>query len=304
MNGPYKIGTLARLTGFSPALLRAWEKRFGLISPQRGGGRQRVYGDDDLVVLRRVRTLVDEGRAIGEIAAQGRRRLLMDADRDPASLADAGSAHEGAGAFCQRVVDSALALDERQLGAALDEAFATLGADRAVSDVIIPAEVRIGELWEAGQCSVASEHMASSRFLHRLGGLLGSAQPGNGSAPRVLAACFPDEHHQLGLLIVGWHLARHGVRVEYLGAAMPLEDLADACRTARPRALLLSVMRRQLFNRHQRQLPRLLSGVADRVYIGGQGVPPTARTGKRIIFMHEPGAPDAVRRILADLRRA
>ena len=48
MNGPYKIGTLARLTGFSPALLRAWERRFGLITPERGDGRQRVYGDDDL----------------------------------------------------------------------------------------------------------------------------------------------------------------------------------------------------------------------------------------------------------------
>ena len=42
MNGPYKIGTLSRLTGFSPALLRAWEKRFGLITPERGEGLQRV----------------------------------------------------------------------------------------------------------------------------------------------------------------------------------------------------------------------------------------------------------------------
>jgi methanogenic corrinoid protein MtbC1 len=305
MNGPYKIGTLARLTGFSPALLRAWEKRFGLITPERGDGHQRVYGDDDLAVLRRVRTLVDQGRAIGEIAAQGRPRLLAGADRDTPAAADRSDrSTAGADAFCQRIVAGALALDARTLGTSLDEAFATLGADRAVADVVAPAAIQIGDLWEADRCSIASEHMASSRFLQRLGRLLDSAQPASDTAPRVIAACFPDEHHQLGLLIVAWHLARHGVRVEYLGSAMPLEDLAKACRTSQPRALLLSVMRRSAFDRHQRVLARLFADAPDRVYVGGQGVPPTARSAVRgIVFMHELQVEDVVQRVVSDLGR-
>lgn len=305
MNGPYKIGTLARLTGFSPALLRAWEKRFGLITPERGEGRQRAYGDDDLTVLRRVRTLVDEGRAIGEIAAQGRGRLLTDVDRGATAADDRPPAAAGAPAFCRRIVEGALALDARRLGDALDEAFATLGADRAVADVITPAGIQIGDLWEAGRCSIASEHLASSRFLQRLGQLLESAQPASDSAPRVVAACFPDEHHQLGLLIVAWHLAKHGVRVDYLGSAMPLGDLAEACRVSAPHAVLLSVMRRQTFARHQRAMVRFFSGGPARVYVGGQGVPSTARAGhRRIVFMPQAPVADMVRRIVADLGRS
>ncbi len=76
MNGPYKIGTLSRLTGFSPILLRAWERRFTLLVPERGEGGQRLYTDDDLAVLRRVRGLMDDGRSIGEIARAGRKALL------------------------------------------------------------------------------------------------------------------------------------------------------------------------------------------------------------------------------------
>jgi methanogenic corrinoid protein MtbC1 len=200
------------------------------------------------------------------------------------------------------VVEAALALDARRFGAALDDAFATLGSDRAVADVIVPAEIRIGDLWEAGECSIASEHLASTRFLHRLGRLLESAQPVSPAAPRVIAACFPDEHHQLGLLIVAWRLARHGVRVEYLGAAMPLDDLARVCRANRPRALLLSVMRRPLFDRQRRALGRLLADSADRVYVGGQGVPAQVRGGaRRVHFIHERDEADAVRRIVTDL---
>ncbi len=304
MNGPYKIGTLARLTGFSPALLRVWERRFGLMTPGRGDGRQRVYGDDDLAVLRRVRSLIDQGRTIGEIAAQGRARLLAGPDQDVAAAGDRSATVAGAEGLCKLVVEGALALDARRLGTALDEAFATLGAERAVADVIIPAEIQIGDFWEAGRCSVASEHMASSRFMHRLGRLLDAAQPVDESAPRVIAACFPDEYHQIGLLIVSWHLARRGVRVEYLGAAMPLEDLAKACRASRPQALLLSVMRREAFDRQRRAVDRLFAGVPLRVYIGGQGVPADARAANsRVEFMHNLPVADVAARIVSDFGR-
>jgi DNA-binding transcriptional MerR regulator len=76
VKGLHKIGTVCRSTGFSAPVLRAWELRYQLLAPARGAGGQRLYTDEDLLVLRRVRQLLDEGRAIGEIAAQGRRALL------------------------------------------------------------------------------------------------------------------------------------------------------------------------------------------------------------------------------------
>ena len=305
MNGPYKIGTLARLTGFSPALLRAWERRFGLIVPERGAGHQRVYGDADLLLLNRVRTLIDEGRAIGEIARLGRQGLMAGVElTDAAGSASAVAPSVGAAALRRRIVTAALALDARAMSTALDETFAVLAAERAVADVIEPAAVEIGDLWKAGRCSVAGEHLASDQFLHRLGRLLDAAQPPGADALRVVAACFPDEHHQLGLRIVAWHLARHGVRVIYLGAAMPPDDLARTCRRSQPRAILLSVTRRSVFTRYHRDIVRLLPGsAADRLFIGGQGVPPGTRSSdRRFVFMPDTPLASVINRIVAELR--
>lgn len=299
MKGPYKIGTLARLTGFSPALLRAWERRFHLIEPTRGSGGQRLYGDEDLTLLRGVRALIDQGRAIGEIARVDRSHLIAGAS--PPGGASAATAP----AWRQRVVAAALALDGRALSGALDQAFAVMSADQAVADVIEPAAVEIGDLWEQGLCSVASEHLASDQFLTRLGRLLELAQPPGPNAPRVVAACFPSEQHQLGLRIVAWHLARLGVRVIYLGSSMPQDDLARASRKERPQAVLLSVTRRATFTRHRRDVVQAFpASSVGHVFIGGQGVPAGPSTSNhRVVHLRDLPAASAARRILEAIGR-
>jgi DNA-binding transcriptional MerR regulator len=77
----YKTGTISRMTGFSAALLRMWERRHRLVSPRRLPGGHRMYTEEDLKILRRVRELLDEGRAIGEIAKLGKKNLLSELER-------------------------------------------------------------------------------------------------------------------------------------------------------------------------------------------------------------------------------
>lgn len=73
----FKISTLSELTGFLPTLLRAWERRYNFLEPQRMPGGHRLYTRDDLRVLRRIRQLMDRGLSVGEIANQGREKLLQ-----------------------------------------------------------------------------------------------------------------------------------------------------------------------------------------------------------------------------------
>ena len=63
----YRIGRLAELSGFPGTLLRAWERRYDLLHPQRLENGYRLYTDEDLALLHRVRGLLDEGRSIGDI---------------------------------------------------------------------------------------------------------------------------------------------------------------------------------------------------------------------------------------------
>jgi len=318
--GPYKVGTMAKLTGLSPAVLRAWERRYGLLHPERGPGGQRLYTDQDLLVLRRVRQLLDEGRSIGEAV-----RVVGETDPGSGFLGSgvqgsrvpgsgfAGSRLPGAGfagsqmpaaALRQPIVDAALALDSAALSASLDAAFAELGAERAVHDVIEPCAHTLGDLWAAGECSVASEHLASDLFTHRVRRLLDAAQPAGRAGLRAVAACFPDEQHHLGLLMLSWRLARRGLHIDYLGPSMPLEEIERACRDPTIRSVLLSVTRPATWRRHHDAfVAALRRGTFPRpIYVGGQGVPADdaalVRSGA-LLFGPASGLDGAISRIAA-----
>lgn len=64
----YRIGAVARLTGIAPDTLRIWERRYQLVEPQRTEKGGRLYSQDDVNRLSMVKTLVDQGHAIGSIA--------------------------------------------------------------------------------------------------------------------------------------------------------------------------------------------------------------------------------------------
>ncbi|MCB1021279.1 MAG: MerR family transcriptional regulator [Acidobacteria bacterium] len=283
-SGPYKMRTISRMTELSPALLRAWERRHGLLQPLRGSGGHRMYTDEDLQILLRVRELIRQGRSIGEIAVVGREALLRQSDgRAPERPGGSPPKPEKLGprtlgelrAHSEEIVAAALELDQRRIDRALDEAFALVSPEAVIFEVIEPATRAIGDLWAAGKCSVASEHVATGAFVHRLLKLVESASPARAERRPVIVSCFPDEYHQLGALIVAYRLSRHGLRVSYMGAALPFDDLESACDLLHPSAVLLSATRPALFQIHRKALAETARRTARKAlfYVGGQGAP-------------------------------
>ncbi len=295
--GPYKMRTITRLTDFSPALLRAWQRRHNLLEPLRGPGGHRLYTEDDLQVLLRVRELMKQGRSIGEIAGFGRETLLRQAPQvavaEQPSLEAPETPSEELRDELRRlreaIIDAALQMDSGRINQALDETFSRVSAETAIFEVIQRGAREIGDLWMSGRCSVASEHLASGIFVHRLRKLVESAEPARSEWAPLIVACFPDEYHQLGALIVAYELCRSGLRVSFLGAALPFEDLDGACDVMRPGAVLLSVTREAVYQIHRRSLLDTLrhrQGALP-VYIGGQGAPQSdplvERAGAKLI---------------------
>ncbi|MDH3605304.1 MAG: MerR family transcriptional regulator, partial [Candidatus Tectomicrobia bacterium] len=72
----YRIKAVSRMTGIRPELMRMWERRYGLFKPQRAGNRYREFDDEDVQLLLYLRQQIEQGRAIGELAAEGRDALL------------------------------------------------------------------------------------------------------------------------------------------------------------------------------------------------------------------------------------
>ncbi len=64
----FEISAVARLTGISSHVLRVWERRYGVVEPRRSDSKRRRYTLDDIQRLSLLKTLVDNGHAIGSIA--------------------------------------------------------------------------------------------------------------------------------------------------------------------------------------------------------------------------------------------
>ena len=219
----HRIGELARRTGVNPALLRAWERRYGLIEPERTEGGFRLYSDRDERRVRRMVEHLESGVAAAEAARFAR------AEEEP--VAEAGE---------RSLFDALLAFDETAAHAAFDRLLADLGREAVLRDAVLPTLRAIGDGWERGDVSVAQEHFASGLLRGRLLGLARGWDRGSG--PRALLAAPPGERHDLGLIAFGLALREHGWRVTLLGADTPLDTLREAAMRLSPAVVVLAAM--------------------------------------------------------------
>ena len=250
-----RIGELARRTGVATELLRAWERRYGLLTPDRTESGYRLYSDDDVHRVRRMRELLATGLSAAEAARQA-----VSEPPAPAELAPAAASMELRYALER--------LDDADAHAAFDRLLADYSADAVLSGVVLPLLRELGTGWERGEISVAQEHFASNLLRGRLLGLARGWDRGAG--PRAVLACPPGERHDLGLVIFGLALRELGWRITFLGADTPPDTLDETVRRLQPQALVLAVTDGARLPGVAETASRL-RGVDTAIWIGGAG---------------------------------
>jgi DNA-binding transcriptional MerR regulator len=282
--GYLRIGQLARRTGVSPELLRAWEQRYGLLQPTRTPGGFRLYSAADEARVQRMQGLVSGGLA----AAQAARLVLSDDEPAPPTASPSATTLEEAAGDLTASLDR---LDEQAANTALDRLFSTYTVETVLQEVVVPYLHRLGERWESGEVSVAQEHFASNLLRGRL---LGLAQGwGQGRGPAAVLACVPGEHHELGLLAFGVALRRRGWRITYLGTDSPISAVADISRTVQPAAVVLLSMHPDGFLDHAPEIEKLAGQVP--VMIAGPGATPeAARRTRTQVLAQDPVSAAAI----------
>ena len=227
----YPLRTAARLTGLSPELLRAWERRHRVVEPRRTPGGTRRYTAADLERLRLVKAAVDAGHRISEVA-----------HLEPAELERrSGAAEARSEGRLDEILSALDHLDGVESQRLLSLQLSALGPARFSREVALPLVREIGERWANGQMGIAREHLASSV----LRSLLGSAlQPTATSllGPRIVFASPTGERHELGLLMAALTAMGAGANALYLGAELPVEDLLGAVEGTDAAALALSLV--------------------------------------------------------------
>jgi DNA-binding transcriptional MerR regulator len=229
-NGYLRIGEFSERVGVSPERLRAWEKRYGLLMPERSGGGFRLYSDADIARVERMLTHLRRGASAAEAA-----RLAWEAPAEPERDGAVGLEREA-----DRLRERLERFDDAGAHDVLDKLLATFAVETVLRDVILPCLVQLGERWRSGDVSVGQEHFASNLLRARL---LALAQGwGQGTGPIAVLAAPPGEQHDLALIVCGVALSRQGLRVVFLGADCPIDTLITTVRTVRPALVLLSTV--------------------------------------------------------------
>ncbi len=235
----YPVRLVSLRTGLSPHVLRAWERRYQVVSPTRTDGGQRLYSDLDVERLLRLRRLTDQGHGIGRIAQLPLPelvRLEAEAPTDTPPLAGTAAAEAVSASL-----EATRRLNDTELQAILERAAITLGASLFIDQVLGPLLERIGEGWSQRTVSVAQEHLASAVIRRVLGWLMRLYEVRTG-APRVVVATPPHYTHELGALMAAASAAAEGWAVTYLGPDLPVADLVNAAGQSGARAVAISAV--------------------------------------------------------------
>ena len=234
--GLIRIGELSRRVGVSAELLRAWERRYELLTPSRTAGGLRLYGESDERRVVRMLEHLAAGVSAAEAARLTRRELIGGAsDADPRAGDEAMPAAT-AGGLLGDALDN---LDETGAHAALDRLLAGFTLETVVRDVVLPYLHEVGERWAlSGDGMIAQEHFASALLRGRLLGL--ARGWGSGYGPMALLACFPGDQHDLGLICFGLALRTNGWRITFLGPDTPLATIAETAVLLHPALVVLT----------------------------------------------------------------
>lgn len=276
MDRTYRINIASEMSGVSEGLIRAWERRYGVLKPRRTPSGYRAYTESDITVLRRLKQLTAEGVSIAEAV-----KLLPSIKRDVKEQLDKseravprapkpGQAEK----WRQEILVAAERLDQQAVEALLDEGMASMPPVTFWEEVLAPLQREVGERWHDGTLTVAEEHLVTQAIRQRVLTMIHQAP--RRSKRHVVCACFPRDDHELGLLGAALKFRYAGWRVTFLGARTPAEHLARVVRVVQPQVVALSCVNDEGAQAFKDTLTEMMleRGAGSTFVIGGRGAEP------------------------------
>jgi len=265
--GHYSLGAVVKLTGLSEHTIRAWERRYGAVTPIRSPRGTRRFSADDVARLRLLSAAVEAGERIGAVAR------LSDAELEERLAALSRPSSRPADEV-RRVLER---LDLPELERILGLQLAALGPPAFAREVAAPLLREAGQRWERGDGSIAEEHLLSAVTRGLLGAALRAAPRGD-AGPRILFTTPEGERHELGVLGAAVSAVGAGAAVTYLGPDLPVEEVVrvahatDAAAVGLGIAALPAAPARRYLASLRRHLP---PGIE--MWVGGAGAEEAAR---------------------------
>ena len=278
------IKTVAIQTGLTQFVIRAWEKRYNVVTPLRTETNRRLYSDADISRLTLLRLATEAGHSIGRIAKLPTEELLELTGTDGTVVQLSETSKEGGSqaAALRSCIASCIAavkqFDTQALESTLFGASITFSQPVFLEKLIVPLMREIGEQWQTGTLRIAHEHLAAAVVRTLLGNIRQGSDISD-AMPNLVVATPRGQLHEIGALIAGITAASQGWQVTYLGPNLPTEEIVGCAVQNEAKAIGLSIIYPTDDPHLANELRKLRRGIQEHValFIGGSGAIAYAR---------------------------
>jgi len=275
----HPIRVVAQRTGLTPEVLRAWERRYGAVTPERSDGGQRYYTDADVERLTLLANAVEAGRRIGAVANLPSEELRVMVAEDRQAFAPPDHSHDGADQIVKDALHLVESLEAEGLRRLLMRSALRLRPHEVVEHLLVPLLQKIGDGWSSGRLGPSSEHLATEVVRGFLEWLSRTIQVEAG-APLLVTATPAGQRHEFGAHLAGVVAAGEGWRVRFLGPDLPSDEIARATFAMDANVVALSAVHPRLDEVSVEGVIELRDRLPNEiaVIVGGRGAEPHRST--------------------------
>ncbi len=254
----FNIQVASQLSGVASATIRAWEKRYNAVVPERGDNKHRLYSEKDIEKLALLCRLTEFGQTIGKIAhfdLEELKKVYSQLMHRPYEELAVVTPHHERIDFNTILNSFFIALGAYKLDIIsheLEKARTVLSPRDLCLKLLVPLFREIGIKVGRNELSIAQEHTLSAIFSFHIGQMIGLHYQKQTIKNELVLITTPEgEIHEIGILASALLCLHYGVKFIFLGANLPARSLAEAANALKPRAILLGVIKGHEISDHK-----------------------------------------------------
>lgn len=253
----FNIQVASQLSGVASATIRAWEKRYNAVVPERADNKHRLYSEKDIEKLALLFRLTEFGQSIGKIAhleLEELKKIYSSLMHRPYEELQVVTPHHERVDFDKILNSFYIALSAYKLDIIsheLEKAKNHLSPRDLCLRLLVPLFHEIGNKVARNELTIAQEHTLSALFSFHIGQMIGLHYQKTNLKDELMLITTPEgEMHEIGILASALLCVHHGIRFIFLGANLPASSLAEAANALKPKSILLGTIKGHELNEH------------------------------------------------------
>ena len=270
----FPIRVLSEKTSVGTSTLRAWERRYGLLRPERTPKGHRLYSEEDSRRVFKIIDLLNDGHSLPSIAEMfsvnktSTDKGINQKKSNKLDETSSAAMNNAWDSFIQTSLEATSDFSIERIDAVYNEASSLYPIDMVTDRLIQPVITLLGKAWkERPESGIAEEHFYTSWLKNRLGARFHHAYS-QARGSRIICACVPGSYHEIGLMLFALSAMARGYRVLYFGADLPLNQLKYIVQRSAAKAVVLGAQT-QMDSNVNSELADVINDIKTPVFIGG-----------------------------------